>query len=237
MIREPSSLTLLEIENVERLTLRWVYQALADFGSQPWEIFDQSPDEPGHIAEDITREALDSLPGYNIRQRILGTVDYRKARYIVLPDTTLRQALFVDSKAERSGSSATLQMSQLSLEVRQRRAGAVIAERGSLPTILTVGESGFLATTILLHFQYCELDDRHCLERIRICAIPNGILQEVYNPTPEDTIWVAGRNAPTLGEAFRVRLSFARLRKKARWRVQEARYNRDDGALAFAWEE
>ena len=36
-----------------------------------------------------------------------------------------------------------------------------------------------------------------------------------------DSVWLAGRNAPTLGEDFRVRLSYERLREKASWRVQE----------------
>ena len=31
----------------------------------------------------------------------------------------------------------------------------------------------------------------------------------------------AGRDAPTLGEDFRVRLSYQRLREKAAWRVEE----------------
>lgn len=37
----------------------------------------------------------------------------------------------------------------------------------------------------------------------------------------EDIIWLAGRNAPTLGEDFRVRLSYERLMAKADWRVRE----------------
>jgi hypothetical protein len=46
------------------------------------------------------------------------------------------------------------------------------------------------------------------------------MLQDHYNPDAHDTIWLAGRDAPSLGEEFRVRLSFARLRQKASWRVQ-----------------
>jgi hypothetical protein len=60
----------------------------------------------------------------------------------------------------------------------------------------------------------------NALDSITIAALPNGLLQEMYNPTTDDTIWLAGRNAPTLGEAFRVRLSFPRLKAKANWRVQ-----------------
>lgn len=55
---------------------------------------------------------------------------------------------------------------------------------------------------------------------VTVAALPNGLLQDRYNPTPQDTIWLAGRNAPTKGEAFRVRLSFPRLRAKCYWRVQ-----------------
>ena len=96
-----------EIEEIERVTLRWIFQ--------------QSPDEVKDVAEDVTREILDRLSGYNISQRIFGTVDYKKARYIILPDQTVRQALFLDSKAEKSNSTATMQMSQTSMAVRQRR--------------------------------------------------------------------------------------------------------------------
>jgi hypothetical protein len=54
-----------------------------------------------------------------------------------------------------------------------------------------------------------------------VAGVPNGFLQEKYNPDYEDTIWIAGRNAPTRGEEFRVRLSFSRLQRKASWRVQK----------------
>jgi hypothetical protein len=64
-----------------------------------------------------------------------------------------------------------------------------------------------------------------------VAAVPNGLLQERYNPSPKDTIWLAGRNAPTLGEAFRVRLSFSRLKAKAGWRVQKILVPPDD----FVW--
>ena len=37
----------------------------------------------------------------------------------------------------------------------------------------------------------------------------------------DDTIWLVGRDAPTLGEDFRVRLNYRRLSEKADWRVQE----------------
>ncbi|HUT55452.1 MAG TPA: SfiI family type II restriction endonuclease [bacterium] len=44
---------------------------------------------------------------------------------------------------------------------------------------------------------------------------------------------MAGRNAPSRGEEFRVRLSFARLKRKADWRVQIIPLPPED----FSWSE
>jgi len=64
-----------------------------------------------------------------VQQRVYGTVDYKKARYVILPEQTVRQALFIDSKAEKENRSATIQMSQTSMWVRQRRSGAEVNEK------------------------------------------------------------------------------------------------------------
>lgn len=61
-----SALLAEEIEAVEKLTLRWVFQATRDFGMEAHEIFLKSPDDVKDIAEDITRELLDRLPGHNV---------------------------------------------------------------------------------------------------------------------------------------------------------------------------
>jgi hypothetical protein len=58
-------------------------------------------------------------------------------------------------------------------------------------------------------------------------------LTNCYNPSPDDSIWLAGRNAPQRGEKFRVRISLPRLKDKARWRVQEIRV--EDSV--FTWEQ
>jgi len=118
-LQDPSGLTGEAIEAIEKQSLRCLYTAAVDLGFDAFEIFAQSSDDPKDIAEDITREMLDRLGGYQVQQRILGNVDYRKARYIILSEFSVRQALFVDSKAEKSKSSATMQMSQLGMAVRQ----------------------------------------------------------------------------------------------------------------------
>ena len=65
-------------------------------------------------------------------------------------------------------------------------------------------------------------------------CLPNGLLQDRYNPTANDTIWRAGRNAPSRGEAFRVRISLAALKTKANWRVQAIAADPDQ---PFSWDD
>jgi hypothetical protein len=234
--KKPSDLSLDEIEEIEKLTLRWIFQAVLDFGMEAHEIFLKSPDSVKDIAEDITRELLDRLPGFNVQQRIYGTVDYKKARYVILPNQTVRQALFIDSKAEKENRSATIQMSQTSMWVRQKRSGCDINEKGFLPEISEYGEKYYLTTTCLVHFMYKDKSDVHHLKEVTIAVIPNGMLQDRYNPTTDDVIWLAGRNAPTLGEDFRVRVSFYRLKQKASWRVQVIRYDETNKECKGKWQ-
>lgn len=71
-----------------------------------------------------------------------------------------------------------------------------------------------------MKYNYDEVEGKNILNDITIAALPNGFLQDIYNPSAHDTIFMAGRNAPSRDEEFRVRLSFNRLKEKARWRVQ-----------------
>lgn len=232
-----STLRFEEIEAVEKMTLRWIFQAVMDFGIEAYEIFLRSPDEVKDVAEDITRDILDHLPGFNIPQRIFGTVDYKKARYAILPDMIIRQALFIDSKAEKENRTATIQMSQTSMQILHIRASIPLSETGRLPPISLYADKQYLTTTAFLHFCYEDIDRHHSLREITLFCLPNGILQPLYNPSHEDPIWLAGRNAPTLGEDFRVRVSFARLKAKAQWRVQRIRYNGVEQICEGEWDE
>jgi hypothetical protein len=231
------ALTSQEIESIEKMTVRWIFHAVVDFGMEAHEIFLKSPDDVKDVAEDITRELLDRLPGHNVQQRIFGTVDYKKARYIILPEQTVRQALFVDSKAEKECRTATIQMSQTSMKIRQTRTSKAIEQNGLLPVVSQYGDQHFLTTTCLVHFLYEDAGDVHHLRQATIAAIPSGKLQSLYNPTSSDSIWLVGRNAPSLGEDFRVRLSFTKLQAKATWRVQKVTYNESTCSCAAAWEE
>jgi hypothetical protein len=225
MLLDPTQLVddLDRLEEIEKASLRLVVQAIYDYRETAIEIFHEESDLVADIGEDITREALDRMGVSKIDQRLFGKIDYKRACYLFHPDFAVRQALFVDSKAEKvSGQrTATLQTSQLSMVVRQVRAGEEIEVAGSLPQILTVQGTSYITTTIFVKYNYAEGHGRNVLNSVTIAAVPNGLLQERYNPSPQDSIWLAGRNAPTLGEAFRVRISFSRLRTKAGWRVQK----------------
>ncbi len=235
--KDPNTLTLDEIERIEKLTLRWIFQAVYDFGMEAHEIFLKSPDSVKDIAEDITRELLDRLSGFNVQQRVYGTVDYKKARYVILPEETVRQVLFIDSKAEKKNRSATIQMSQTSLWIKQKRSGLEVNEKGFLPEVSEYGGKHYLTTTCLIHFMYDDDHEGiHHLREVTIAAIPNGKLQAIYNPSTDDGIWLAGRNAPTLGEDFRVRVSFSRLKDKTSWRVQTLIYDQSRQECIGSWQ-
>ncbi|MBE7559263.1 SfiI family type II restriction endonuclease [bacterium] len=223
------------IEEIEKATLRLVVQAIYDFREDACNIFREERDLAGDIGEDITREALDQMGMSRIDQRLFGKIDYKRARYVFHPEYAVKQALFVDSKAERieGQRTATLQTSQLSMVVRQYRGGAAIEVAGKLPRILQLRGENYLTTTLFIKYNYRESTTANELTGITVAAVPNGLLQDRYNNTCDDTIWLVGRNAPTLGEQFRVRLSFGRLKAKAKWRVQHI----FPPSAPFVWDE
>ena len=215
-------MTLDELERLEQTTFSMVVQALTDYRDQAVTIFREETDSPQDIAEDVTREALETMGVSRLNERLYGKVDVKKAIYVFLPEAQ-PVALMLDSKAEKANGdrTATIQMSQTSMVVKMRRAGKTIDEPGKLEKLIARGDRSLHVVTVIAKYAYEEADESQELKRIIVACIPNGILQERYNPDANDTIWLAGRNAPTLGEDFRVRLSYERLRKKAAWRVNE----------------
>ena len=246
------------LEQIEKASLRLVTQAIFDFRETAAEIFANEPDLVQDFGEDITREALDRMGVSRIDQRLFGKIDYKRARYLFHPEFAARQALFVDSKAEKvaGASTATIQTAQTSLRIMHVRANQPVDVEGKLPTVWDTPQGALLTTTIFVKYNYrvvdlatgqadegegneeaetteTETSGTNQLVNITIASLPNGMLQGLYNPSPTDTIWRAGRNAPTLGEAFRVRLVFALLKQKAPWRVQMIQM----APTPFAWDE
>lgn len=225
MLIDPYSLAtdLDKLEDIEKASLRLVAQALYDYRLLAEEIFRQEGDLAADIGEDVTREAMDRLGTSRIDRRLFGKVDYKRARYLFHPEYAVKQALFIDSKAENHNAKgvARLQTSQISMKVMQIRNGQAITEPGKLPVVLEFGDDLFLTTTIFVKYNYRHEGDGKALASTTIAALPNGMLQNRYNPNHAHTIWVAGPNAPSRGEAFRVRLSFTLLNEIQPWRVQE----------------
>lgn len=240
MLIEPNDLehNWIRLEEIEKSSLRLVVQALFNYRDEAEEIFRREDDLVSDIGEDVTREALDRLGMSRIDHRLFGKVDYKRARYIFHPDYAVRQALFVDSKAEniQGQGTATLQISQISMMVRQLRQSRGIEPveiSGRLPRVIQANEETYITTTVVVKYSYQDIDGRHLLKRITIAAVPNGYLQQRYNPDHSDSIWLAGRDAPRLNEEFRVRLSFRKLKHKANWRVQFIPV----GLAPFIWDE
>lgn len=211
-----------QMETLERTSFSMVTQALTDYALQSVDIFKEEIDQPQDIAEDVTREAIEFMGLPQIHMRLYGKVDIKKAVYVFLPEA-IPVALMLDAKAEKpSGSgTATIQMSQTSMRVKMRRQGKVIDEAGKLPSFIERDGRSLYVVTVFAKYIYDVIENAHVLKRIIAACLPNGLLQDRYNPSENDTIWRVGRNAPTLGEDFRVRISFAELRTKAAWRVQE----------------
>ncbi len=211
------------LEEIEKATIRLVTRAIYDFRNEANEIFLTESDLPGDIGEDITREAMDNIGVSKIPIRLFGKIDYKRARYIFHPEYMIKQALFIDSKAEKveGQQTATLQTSQISMRIRLVRRGNELDIPGKLHSIIQKDDENFLTTTIFIKYNYQVLQSgKNQLVNIIIAGLPNGMLQDRYNPHPKDTIWRVGRDAPSLGEDFRVRLHFDSLKEKTGWRVQ-----------------
>jgi Type II restriction enzyme SfiI len=210
-----------QIEDVEQACLRLVARAIRGYRQDAIRIFQEETDSVADIAEDVTREALDVLGLSSIPIRLYGKVDYKRASIIFLPDREVEVALMIDSKAEKAGNTATIQMSQTSMTIHQRLRGEVVHVPGDLPHFIERNGIQMQTVTIIVKYFYEDLSSGSALQKIKIACIPNGLLQADFNPDENDTIWKVGRNAPSLGEEFRVRLSYAELQRRAPWRVVE----------------
>jgi hypothetical protein len=212
------------LEAIEKASLRHVAQAIYDFRDQAAEMFANESDLVADIGEDITREALDRMGTAVLPIRLFGKMDYKRARYLFHEGYALRQALLVDSKAEdiSGAGTATIQTAQTTMHISfRRRDGTQVAEQGSLPAVIMAHGQSLLTTTIFVKYNYRVIPNAHSeLVDITLIALPSGLLQAKYNPDADHTFWRVGRNAPTLGEAFRVRIGITALKDLESWRVQ-----------------
>ena len=210
-----------KLEAIEKAATRMLVQALYDYREQASEIFRNETDQVADIGEDVTSEAFSKLGVSRIDKRLYGKVDLKRACYLFLPDESVRLALFIDSKAEKQGATARIQMSQLSMTVMQPRKGVDITVSGALPHIVHLDGIDYLTMTLFVKYIYSEdAVGNKALRYIKVLCLPNGMLQSKYNPDHTDTIWLVGPDSPERSEEFRTRVSFSKLAHKAAWRVQ-----------------
>lgn len=208
------------VEAIEKATLRFVVQAICEFRRDIVDIFTKEADMVADIGEDLTREALDRVGTSVIAVRLFGKMDYKRARYLFFPEFSVRQAMFVDSKAEKGSVVARIQQGQTSMVIRQIRANEFVEEQGGLPVTIVHPDGDLLTTTLFVKYNYAEDRGEKRLVAVNVIALPSGLLQIRYNPSAADSIWNAGPNAPSRGEKFRARISLKKLTAKATWRVQ-----------------
>jgi len=181
------------LEHLEQSVLSMVAQAMRDYWEQAETIFREESDLPQDIAEDVTREAIASMGVSGTQDRLYGKVDVKKAIYVFLPEA-VPVALMLDAKAEKHNGdrTATIQMSQTSMRVRQARSGEILDEPGKLEQIIKRDKRSYIVVTVIAKFVYDEDEngENRSLDHIIVACIPNGLLQDRYNPTAEDTIWL-----------------------------------------------
>ena len=178
-------------------------------------------DAANYLGEDLTRMALDQIGVSRVPGgRLFGAIDYKVAALSFLPGFAVEHALFVDSKAEKNAlNNCRVQITQTSLEVRQHRAGQVLAMQGLVDPVWTTAGHNYLTSTLFVKYHYSNVGAAG-LKQITVACLPHAFLQDRYNPNASDGIWNAGPDAPSLGEKFRTRLNFTLLESKAPWRVQ-----------------
>lgn len=231
-------LTLDELEDLEKQTLRMIVQALQQYSREAKEIFEtteaDSPTEVIVLAEDLTQYALEVAEVYPINKRYAGFIDYKRVRWLPTPAGLFPQVLLADAKASKENNRDTLQASQLPMDAEFASGGNVVTlSAGVIPHMPIESADGqtlsAVTTSIFVHFYYRDLvgDPRGRLRELRdiyILAIPHNRLKPRYNPNPQDTFFGAGKHSPARGEEPRIRVYFSRLRKMTPWRLQQLSY-------------
>lgn len=210
-----------ELEVLESVVMSMVVQAFKDYWVESVEIFSADTNHPQRIAEDITRDAINAMGLPGIHERLYGKFVLKKAIYAFLPTKAIPVALMLDAKADKSNGNTTapIQIEQTSMRVRLSNSDREQDEQGKSQTIIKGKLNEYQTVTIIAQFCYSEKDDKRSLDEIIVRCIPNGELQEIYNPDATDTIWLVGDDAPSLGDEFQVKLSYKKLNPKTNWRV------------------
>jgi hypothetical protein len=243
------ALSLAEIEQLEKATLRVIVQALQEYSWEAKQIFDKtaadSETEVIVLAEDILQYALEVAELYPINKRYAGFIDYKRVRWFPTPFGLIPQALLVDAKASTENNRDTLQRSQLPMdaEFRDAKGKAHTLSAGVLPHLEIVFDGdvvlGAISTSILVHFYYVnkssEPGTHRDLKSIFVLALPHARLKSKYNPSPDHTFFGQGKHSPARGEAARIRVYFSRFREMCPWRFQQLSFSSPSGYTDPIW--
>jgi hypothetical protein len=242
------TLSLDELESVEKQSLRTIVQAIQEYSREAKEIFDStkaaSETEVIVLAEDLVQYALEVAECYAINKRFAGFIDYKRARWITTPFGMLPQVLLVDAKASTENNRDTLQQSQLPMDADFISNRRPVSLQAGVPPHLEIGAHGgevllAVTTSVFIHFYYKDLRSEsppyRNLLAFYILMLPHGSLKERYNPDAQTTFWGQGKHSPKRGEVPRIRVYFNRLRRLCPWRLQELHFSGEGGYTLPVW--
>jgi hypothetical protein len=248
MKQDYKTLSLDELELLEKETLRVVIQALQDYSREAREIFENTK-APSHteiivLAEDLVQYALEVAELFPINQRFAGFIDYKRVRWMPTSFGIFPQVLLVDAKASTENNRETLQQSQLPLDATFISNDVPVSLAAGVPPhmdVRTQDGRGILAvtTSLFVHFYYEDHKRTtlpyRSLKAIYTLAIPHSLLKQRYNPDANTTFFGQGKHSPRRSEAPRIRVYFSRLRRMCPWRLQELLYVEGHEFTAPKW--
>jgi hypothetical protein len=218
------------LEEIEQGSVQIVAEAINGYSEKISNAFDSSSDFHQYLHEDpndeienkaeaLTEAALDQLGIVDTDPSLMTSIDHKRTRYVGGADFVAKQLLLVDSKAEKDDNRRSrMQLTQTSMDVRQMRWGEEQDKEGDLPEIVNNCGEDILTTTILVKYVYEEAESgENSIDEVIIAGVPNGLLQDEYNPNVDDNIWDAGPNDRE--QNFRTRLNFERLENENPLRV------------------
>jgi hypothetical protein len=250
MQQDYSALSDVQMEKVEKQTLRTIVQAIQEYSREAKEIFDNTWAEGGQevivLAEDLTRYALEVAEIYAINERFAGFIDYKRVRWMPTVYGLIPQVLLCDAKASTENNRDTLQQSQLTMDAEYVRDGAVMKlKAGVQPHLEIEGTNGVLravTTSIFVHFYYRDLETDlkpyRELMAIYIMCLPHMRLKHIYNPSATVSFFGKGKESTARGEKERIRVYFRRLKDMCAWRLQTLEYRGGEGGYTVPlWSE
>jgi len=247
MLQDYRELTLDQLEDLEKQTLRVVVQAVQEYSREAKDIFDntraESDSEVIVLAEDLVQYALEVAESYPINKRFAGFIDYNRVRWVATSFGMLPQVFLVDAKASTENNRDTLQQSQLAMDAEFDSRGKTVRLNAGVPPHLEIethsGPLLAVTTSSFIHFYYETLDRSEPPYRklisIYVLLLPHQRLKERYNPNPQTTFFGQGKHSPARQEVPRIRVYFNRLRQMCAWRLQELKYQETGDYTRPVW--